>query len=452
MATILRFFDRFKLKNEKENFQKIAENIERGIVFRGTNLWILAFAILIASLGLNINSTAVVIGAMLISPLMGPIVGLGFGMAINDIALLKKSLTNYLFAAGIGLTTSTLYFLISPLSDAHSEILARVSPNIYDVLIALFGGFAGMLAISSKQKGNVVPGVAIATALMPPLCTAGFGLASFQFEFFFGALYLFIINTVFIAVATLLTARFLDFPLKRLPDATNEIKAKRIVWGIVWIIFIPSVYFGYDIVKQSDFQRKADQFITNECIIPNNYILQKTIDAKKGTITLIYGGQKIEDTPINAIKQKLPRYNLQNVTLEVQQGFAYLQENKAPTEDSRMLQLTTLLNAKESAIQSLTDQSNERDAQNKLGGQVYDELKVQHPDIQSFILQKAIDHTADSQESIWVAIIHSQTAFKEEIRVTIEQFLKVRLTTESIKVYFEEDSSPAEDETKNAPR
>ncbi|HNF32994.1 MAG TPA: DUF389 domain-containing protein, partial [Bacteroidia bacterium] len=196
------FFDKFKLNDEKEELETVVKNIDNGVIFRGTNLWVLIFAIFVASLGLNVNSTAVIIGAMLISPLMGPIMGIGLGIGINDVSLLKKAIYNYSIATGVALTTSTLFFLISPLSDAHSEILARTSPTIYDVLIALFGGFAGIIAASSKQKGNVIPGVAIATALMPPLCTAGYGLATLQFNFFVGAFYLFIINTVFIALAT----------------------------------------------------------------------------------------------------------------------------------------------------------------------------------------------------------------------------------------------------------
>ena len=173
MASIL---DHFRLGNDREDAARVVDEVRSGVEYTGTNLWILVFAIFIASLGLNVNSPAVVIGAMLVSPLMGPIMGLGLGMATNDLALLKRALTNYSFALVIGLTTSTVYFWLSPLKDASSEILARTSPNVYDVLIALFGGFAGILAVCSKKRANVVPGVAIATALMPPLCAAGFGL------------------------------------------------------------------------------------------------------------------------------------------------------------------------------------------------------------------------------------------------------------------------------------
>jgi uncharacterized hydrophobic protein (TIGR00271 family) len=211
------------------------------------------FCHICCSLGLNVNSTAVIIGAMLISPLMGPIMGLGLGTGINDLALLKKAIYNYLGATGVALATSTLFFLLSPLNEAHSEILARTSPTVYDVLIALFGGFAGILAVSSRQKGNVIPGVAIATALMPPLCTAGFGLATWQLHLFIGAFYLYIINTVFIALATFVTIRFLHFPFKHASDANTEKKARRIIWAIAIVTLLPSIYFGYNIVRQQRF-------------------------------------------------------------------------------------------------------------------------------------------------------------------------------------------------------
>jgi uncharacterized hydrophobic protein (TIGR00271 family) len=210
-------FDKFKLDHEREDLKTVIANIETGVVFRGTNLWILIFAIFVASLGLNVNSAAVIIGAMLISPLMGPIMGMGLGVGINDLRLLRKSMYNFSIATVVALSTSTVFFLISPLSDAHSELLARTSPTIYDVLVALFGGFAGMVATLSKQKGNVLPGVAIATALMPPLCTAGYGLATMQLTFFFGAFYLFIINTVFIALATFIIVRINAFPFTKYP-------------------------------------------------------------------------------------------------------------------------------------------------------------------------------------------------------------------------------------------
>jgi uncharacterized hydrophobic protein (TIGR00271 family) len=428
------FLDKFRLAAEKEDFKTVSDNIRNGIDFKGTNLWILIFAIFIASLGLNVNSTAVVIGAMLVSPLMGPILGLGFGMAVNDLSLLRKSLFSYLSAVGVCLATSTVFFLISPINDAHSEILARTSPNIYDVLIALFGGLAGILATSSKLKGNVIPGVAIATALMPPLCTAGYGLATFQFQFFFGAFYLFLINTVFIALATLITTRFLKFPFIHLPHVKEEVKAKRIVWGVVVFTILPSLYFGYDIVQQNKFQHRANKFVDNEAVFPNNYLLKKTIDPKNTSIILTYGGQFIEANSISQLKNKLPKYDLDTSVLQIRQGFAYLKDEK---QNDQTNELTRALTKKESQIQILQNKIDSLTSQNQISIQIHKELKAQYTSIQSFILQTVIHHTDSTHQTIWVAIIHSKTKLGIKDKTKIEDWLKVRMQIEEITIYFE---------------
>jgi len=240
----IRIINFLSIKTELENFDKILEEIKKGIIFKGTNLWILIFAIVVASVGLNMNSTAVIIGAMLISPLMGPINGIGFSIATYNFALLRESLKNFGYAVGISLIASTGYFLLTPISSAHSELLARTYPTIYDVLIALFGGFAGIVAISSRNKGNVIPGVAIATALMPPLCTAGYGLATLQFNFFYGAFYLFTINTVFIAIASMLVSKLLKFPISNIIDPSKKKRINRLIYLIIFLVFIPSIYLG----------------------------------------------------------------------------------------------------------------------------------------------------------------------------------------------------------------
>ncbi len=322
-----RLIDIFSLHFEKEKYETVIENIDNGVAFRGTNLWILIFAIFVASLGLNVNSTAVIIGAMLISPLMGPIMGIGLSLGINDTVLLRKSISNFAVATVVALSTSTVFFLISPLGDAHSEILARTSPTIYDVLIALAGGFAGIIATSSRQKGNVIPGVAIATALMPPLCTAGYGLATLQFNYFFGSFYLFVINTVFIALATLLIVRLLRFPHKHLRDSKTEVLASRITWLVVIVTLVPSIYFGYDMVRQDRFEKKVARFITEEAHFTNDYLLNKKVNAKANTILLVFGGKEILPEEIEQLKSRLKYYGLEQATLEVKQGFAYLADN-----------------------------------------------------------------------------------------------------------------------------
>ena len=433
-AAMNKIFASFSLRHQKERFESIIESVESGVEFKGTNLWILVFAIFIASLGLNVNSTAVVIGAMLVSPLMGPIMGLGLGMAVNDLALLRKSWFNYLFALGVGLATSTIFFSLSPLNDASSEILARTSPNIYDVLIALFGGFAGILAVSSKQKGNVIPGVAIATALMPPLCTAGYGIANWNFSIVSGALYLYLINTVFIALATLITARSLRFPFKHLPNERDEVIAKRIVWGVVIITLLPSIYFGYDVVKQSQFNQKANNFVDIEAAFPHDYLPKKTIDPKKQSISLTYGGAVISEAEIDALKNKMGKYGLENAKLEIRQGFTYLAGRQ---ESEQEKQITSLLNEKEKELNALRQKVDAENAENALGKQIFGELMAQYPSTQSCIVQQVMNNTDKAQSPAWVAVIRNYDRLTAEDRQRIEDYLKARVPSDNISVFFE---------------
>ncbi len=431
----MKVIDKFKLDREKENFRDVIESIYNGVEFKGTNLWVLVFAIFIASLGLNVNSPAVVIGAMLISPLMGPIMGLGLGMAINDLTLLKKAGYNYLFAAGVGLLTSTIYFAISPINDAHSEILARTSPNIYDVLIAFFGGLAGIIATSSKLKGNVIPGVAIATALMPPLCTAGYGLATWQLDYFLGAFYLFLINTVFIALATLITARLLKFPFKVHPDEKEKTRVNRIVYAIAIVTLLPSIYFGYDIVQKNRFQKEANQFVENEADFPNNFLLKKNIDANSKEITLTYGGLLIKDTAISLLKSKLKNYDLANCNLKIQQGFSYLNETAKNNDKDNLL--SNALSEKAKQIELLSYKLDSIYKQNDLSKQIYKEIKAQYPSVESMILQPSTLINDSIQKNVWISNIKLKQKLNAEEKTKVTNWLKVRIGAEQILVNFE---------------
>lgn len=259
-----KFIDFINLHNGEDKREKVLENIKSNISFRGANLWILACAIVIASVGLNVNSTAVIIGAMLISPLMGPIVGAGFALAVYDFELLKRSGKNLLIATIVSLIVATLYFYFSPFKEAQSELLARTSPNIYDVLIAFFGGLVGVIAITRVEKGNPIPGVAIATALMPPLCTAGYGLAMGNFSYFLGAFYLYSINCFFICISTFFILKYLKYkPIKTL----NQGVEKQIRYGIsalILVMIIPSFYLAYNLLQENKYNQKVEQFISNE--------------------------------------------------------------------------------------------------------------------------------------------------------------------------------------------
>ena len=429
------FFDKFTIHSEKEDHQNIITSIDNGVVFRGTNLWVMIFAIFVASLGLNINSTAVIIGAMLISPLMGPIMGIGLAMGINDIVLLRKALNNYLIATVVALVTSTVFFLISPLDDAHSEILARTAPTIYDVLIALFGGFAGIIATSSKQKGNVIPGVAIATALMPPLCTAGYGLATLKFSYFFGAFYLFIINTVFIALATFIISRLLHFPYKRLHNQRSEKMAKRIVWLVVLVTLLPSLYLGYDLVKKDRFIKYANNFINNEAKFPNDYLLNKKIDAKTRSISLVFGGKEIDSSAIAALKTRLPAYKLEGAKLEIKQGFAYLAETKIDDNNGKELQLSTALKQQEGYNKKMQQSLDSIQNISKTGRQLYAELKAQYPTIKNAVIEPATIFTdsAKSTQTFLVSLVLSKRLSLSE-RTKMLNWLKVRLNNDQLQL------------------
>jgi uncharacterized hydrophobic protein (TIGR00271 family) len=390
----MEFLRRFSLQKEKEDYTTVIENIEQGVVFKGTNLWVLIFAIFIASLGLNVNSTAVIIGAMLVSPLMGPIMGIGLAMGISDLALLKKSAKNFLFSVGVSLFTSTFYFFLSPLNEAHSEILARTTPNIYDVLIAFFGGLAGILATSSKLKGNVIPGVAIATALMPPLCTAGYGLASGNWQFFSGALYLFFINTVFIALSTFVTVRFLRFPNKEFIDIKTKKKVHNWIGFIVILTLVPSIYFGYEFIKEIKFKTQVNKFITEQVNLKNNFIISKKMLFKEQLIELVIGGKKVDSLEINTLKKNLKAYNLETAKLIIKEGFSFSNDVDAKINTSR----DRILEEYQNKI------SNDENFKKK-NKEVFKEIKILFPEITSFVMTTGESYNSEKMEEVNLCII-----------------------------------------------
>lgn len=298
------------------------EGIEKDAEFRGFNLWILILSILICSIGLNVNSTAVVIGAMLISPLMGPIMGIGLSLGINDIDLLKRSLRNWGVAVAMAILSSTTYFFITPLNFESSELLARTTPTLLDVLVAIFGGAAGILAGSRREKNNVVPGVAIATALMPPLCTAGFGLATGKFDYFFGAIYLFLINSIFIALATTLVVRYLKYPVRKLPNLDKERKVKRAVGIIVFIFVLPSMYVFYNLVTDALYDQRVQLFRDGELHYEGAELVRESLEhSEEGSeYTVVFFGEEIPENVITGWKRKLNEYELPDLDLRIVQG------------------------------------------------------------------------------------------------------------------------------------
>ena len=305
--------------------QATIESIRSEIELRGTNLWVLAFAIIIASVGLNVNSTAVIIGAMLISPLMGPICGLGLAVGILDMNLFQKSIKNLLIMVLISLAASTVYFVISPLNDAQSELLARTRPTIYDVLIAFFGGLTGIVAKSRKEQSIVtISGVAIATALMPPLCTAGFGLATAQWNYFFGAFYLFFINSFFIATATFIMVRFLDFPMTTEADSVKGRRAKWILYVFAIIVMVPSIITAVNVIRESAFNSSVVKYVNS--IQENDFFAEqellkydKSFDTDSSSISLTFVGKNLSSTQYDYLYKHLADFSITNTRLDIKE-------------------------------------------------------------------------------------------------------------------------------------
>ena len=444
LSEALRSFlrSRFDLSADKASEEEVVDNIRKGVEFKGTNLWVLIFATFVASLGLNVNSTAVIIGAMLISPLMGPIMGMGLSVGINDFELLKRSLRNFGFMVLASIFTSTLYFFISPLSGAQSELLARTTPTTYDVLIAFFGGLAGIVAQSRKDRtSTVIPGVAIATALMPPLCTAGFGLATLQFKYFIGAFYLFFINTVFIAIATFIVVRFLHYSKKEFVDKNREMRVRRSILLIVLVTIIPSVVIGYRIVKRSLFENDVKRYVNTVFQFPKTKVIEHTgiyrPDNGESYVEIYLIGEPISDEMIENARLQMPQYNLRDVRLVVRQSgetdnlnFSTLQtgyQELLSEKNIRIRELETKLSA------FATDTLAVRD--------ITVEMRTLVPDLHDVTLSKAVRYNTDKTpaDTLVLCVMHLNKGKKLAAgeRERIEQWLRVRTKTDSLKLYTE---------------
>jgi len=422
------------IESEVEDFDRIHKTIEEGIIFKGTNLWILVFAIVVASVGLNMNSTAVIIGAMLISPLMGPINGMGYSIATYNFPLFRKALKNFGFAVAAGLIASTAYFAMSPVSTAHSELLARTSPTIYDVLIALFGGLAGIVAISSKLKGNVLPGVAIATALMPPLCTAGYGLATAQFTYFFGAFYLFTINTVFIAISSVVMSQVFRFPIRTLVDPGQKRRVDRWITLVIIVTIIPSIYFGYLLVQKEKFNENAKQFIRSVRIVQGNILMNSDIDIENRSITLVFAGTTMDKAQKDNIRESSAMFSLDTSLIKIEQGFSR-------EEIAGNVGEVQLLKAEISRLNNLVaeEEKKQRSRQEDLeiGRQLLAELKTMYPKVISCSYAQTIEFSeVNGKGSDISQVVIGAGTLSGKDRQKIEEWLKTRLQNNALIIYF----------------
>ena len=425
--------------SDEIDYENASISIRKNIAFRGTNVFILACAIIIASVGLNVNSIPVIIGAMLISPVMGPIMGFGLGLGTQDNELVKNAMKNFAVMVAISILASSLFFVLSPLSLANpSELLARTRPTIYDVFIALFGGFAGIIETSRKDKGSVITGVAIATALMPPLCTVGYGISIWKGSVIFGALYLFLINSIFIALATFAAVKYFRFPLV---ETTNEKKrlSKSVMYLLLVVVIVPSVITAISVVKENNFMSHADKVVAEnknlgKCFI---YDYKATYSRKSATLELFLAGEPPTDDAKKKFYNCAETYGITRSQIVFHEDATSMREDLSEAEivkgiyehnEKQINRLNDSIAKLETVIADFKSKEIPTAAISK-------ELFAQYPDITELSLTRgsSVDAEGIETEQI-VAFITANNPMDEELHDRIERWLKVRLDNENVLV------------------
>lgn len=444
---------------EGADIEGTVAGIKRDIDFKGPNVWILICSILIASIGLNVNSAAAIIGAMLISPLMGPILGVGLSVGTNDWQTLTRSLKSLGVAVSVSLLTSTIYFLVSPIAEVQSEILARTKPTSLDVLIAFFGGVAGIVAGSRKEKTNVIPGVAIATALMPPLCTSGFGLATGNWSFFFGAFYLFIINCVFIALSTFLIVRYLRFPMVHFVDPKREAKFRKYLVAFVIIVIIPSGFITYSIIKESTFRVREEGYVRNaNTFVDENFVFDNAsvvnthvVYTDTGSrIEVFVVGEPVTQEQQNKLNSKLADYDLKNTQLKILQDmengeFVNREELLTKLEESyrkvdEMSQnKDELIREREKQIAELLQKLNKYESHQIDFKAIQKEMQIEYPEARKIgyaaFLEEGVNGHTDTIPTLMVTWDKKLNKNQRDKRTEqLSQWLNVRLNLDTVRV------------------
>ncbi|MDE6410618.1 MAG: TIGR00341 family protein [Muribaculaceae bacterium] len=429
----------FNVSEDLESQADVEASIRSGVSFKGSQLLTLIFAIFIASLGLNTDSIPVIIGAMLISPLMGPIIGMGLGIGIQDYDLLKRGSKNIIAAVLGSLVTSALYFLISPQYEGASQLLARTSPSIYDVFVALFGGAAGILSIAAKNKGQVLPGVAIATSLMPPLCTAGYGIATWQMHFFFGALYLFFTNMVFILVATWIGVKLFRFKSVVYQNEKRAKRVKYIVYSVVAATICVSTYLTVVMLQKNIFLEKAQNFVETEMVFPNTQVLnhKETFERGKRIIDVTLIGESLpKDSLKLAMMTKLDSLGLGGTTLNIRQGFsmAATSLDKIQNEDKFYELMQNELNNKQVIIDSLRGILAVHKQFSDESISVSPEIKVLFPSVRDIALSHMVVSSVENSlsDTVNMIFVNAPAGLTAVDRSKLREYLEVRLKKNNV--------------------
>ena len=435
------FRELLDIRGDMMGYEEIDAMMLENTAIHGSNMWILMLAIFIASIGLNVNSTAVIIGAMLISPLMSGILTLGYSLAVKDLALMRRSLASFGTQVAISLIASTLYFLLTPLQEPTAEMIARTSPTIWDVLIALFGGIAGMIGNTRQKKGNVIPGVAIATALMPPLCTAGYGIATLQPRFLLGAFYLFAINTLFIALSAALVTVLLRVPAHREISPRRQKKINRIIVSITVITVIPSILIGGMTVYNSVMDSNIERYLKSEFVFSDTQLVQSSTDKMEKKISVSLVGQPVSQEAIAMLQKELANYGLEGYTLHVTQNSV-----SADLENSDRVTIALQENAISALQEKLEEKERELDAANRQLEEMRSSpdpadklqaLSAAAPRIFTKLETCSVGYMSDSEgEFILLTASASEPMSAGEIE-TLENWLRTETGLDRVTVYID---------------
>ena len=425
--------------SDEIDYENASISIRKNIAFRGTNVFILACAIIIASVGLNVNSIPVIIGAMLVSPVMGPIMGFGLGLGTQDNELVKNALKNFAVMVAISIIASSLFFILSPLSLANpSELLARTRPTIYDVFIALFGGFAGIIETSRKDKGTVIAGVAIATALMPPLCTVGYGISIWNWSYAIGALYLFTINSIFIALATFAAVKYFRFPVME-TSGENKKLSNTVMYLILIAVIVPSVITAISVVKENNFMSHADKVVSEnrnlgKCFI---YDYKAEYSRKSATLDLFLAGESLTNEARERLYQNAEEFGIKRSQIVFHEDATSTRQDLSETEiikgiyehtDQQIKQLNDSINKLEALLSEYKSKEIPVTAISK-------ELFAQYPNITNISLTRGSSMDVEGIETEQIMVfITSTKPINAELHDRIERWLKVRLEIENVLV------------------
>ena len=443
----------FDLRGDTASIQEITERINAGVRFRGTNLSVLILAIFIASIGLNMNSTAVIIGAMLISPLMGSILGIGYGLARYDSTYIRSSAGSLLAQVFISVAASTLYFFLTPIDGPSSELLARTSPTIWDVLIAVFGGLAGIIGVTRKEGGNVIPGVAIATALMPPLCTAGYGIATGVMAYTVGALYLFFINSFFICLTAFIVLKIIDIPSKIERNSVEFSRQKRYLMAFAVLITLPSCFFAYQSVQKNLENEQAKIYIEENFKAPPRLAISYTLDNEKKMLT-VFTIAGISEDDLTALTEKLhEKKYLRPFQLEVfSADTAEEREKMEAMIDQRLSEVEKSAIPSMQEQQTVTALKSAREESEKKGTYILDwnrEARIVFPQISRIAVGsvRAPAGTGDKSAALsetQIAFIYLQSDMDEASRARLTEWISDKAKNR-VEVHFLPEVPPAEE-------